>query len=47
MIGSPEELMAVTKHIMTTSTLEIEAPQKKGATVLIHHLHWGTQQSGK
>lgn len=47
MIGSPEELMAVTKHVMTTSTLEIEAPQKKGATVLHHHLHWGTQQSGK
>ena len=47
MTGSPEELMAVTKHNMTISTPENEAPQKKGETVLNHHLRRGTQQSGK
>lgn len=36
MIGSPEELTVVIKCIMITSSMEKEAPQKKGSTVLNH-----------
>lgn len=42
MIGGPEELTVVIKCIMITSSMEKEAPQKKGSTVLNHppqHTH--------